>query len=102
MNLYNDGPDCSGEIVFSRLNIPNQSYESLAHKLGGAHANILRLDSYIPVWEKNYETTHSLRSFLEPRKRNSHKGNFGHVLIIGGDEGYLGAAQDAGRKRGGK
>jgi len=91
--LTNDGPDCSGEIVFSRLNIPNQSYESLAHKLGGAHANILRLDSYIPVWEKNYETTYSLRSFLEPRKRNSHKGNFGHALIIGGDEGYLGAAQ---------
>ena len=28
--LTNDGPDCSGEIAFSRLNIPNQSYESLA------------------------------------------------------------------------
>ena len=91
--LTNDGPDCSGEIVFSRLNIPNQSYESLAHKLGGAHANILRLESYIPVWKKNYETIYSLCSFLEPRKRNSHKGNFGHVLIIGGDEGYLGASQ---------
>jgi len=27
--------------------------------------------------------------------RNSHKGHFGHVLIIGGDEGYLGAARMA-------
>ena len=91
--LTNDGPDCSGEIAFSRLTIPNQSYESLAHKLGEAQANILRIDSHIPVWEKNYETSYHLSMFLEPRKRNSHKGHFGHVLIIGGDEGYLGAAQ---------
>lgn len=28
---------------------------------------------------------------LPPRAQNAHKGNFGHVLIIGGDEGYAGA-----------
>ena len=32
---------------------------------------------------------------LEPRHRNSHKGHFGHVLVVGGDEGYLGAARMA-------
>lgn len=32
-------------------------------------------------------------SFLTPRKRNSNKGDFGHVLIIGGDTGYTGAVR---------
>lgn len=29
---------------------------------------------------------------LPARKKNSHKNDFGHVLVIGGDQGYLGAA----------
>ncbi len=33
---------------------------------------------------------------LPPRPRYAHKGNFGHVLIIGGDLGYSGAARLAG------
>lgn len=33
---------------------------------------------------------------LPPRSRFAHKGNFGHVLIIGGDLGYSGAARLAG------
>jgi yjeF C-terminal region, hydroxyethylthiazole kinase-related len=33
--------------------------------------------------------------FHKRRRCNSHKGDFGHVLIVGGDEGYLGAAQMA-------
>lgn len=33
-----------------------------------------------------------LRLALQPRARDSHKGNFGHALIIGGDVGMAGAA----------
>lgn len=33
---------------------------------------------------------------LPPRRRDAHKGNFGHVLVIGGDLGYSGAARLAG------
>jgi hydroxyethylthiazole kinase-like uncharacterized protein yjeF len=33
---------------------------------------------------------------LPPRPRQSHKGDFGHVLVIGGDAGYGGAARLAG------
>lgn len=29
---------------------------------------------------------------LPPRNQNAHKGNFGHVLVIGGETGYQGAA----------
>ncbi len=31
-----------------------------------------------------------------PRRRTAHKGSFGHVLVVGGDVGYSGAARLAG------
>ena len=68
-----DGLEYSGQIEFNDLDIPFESYE----KLGDSDC---------------YKSEHHL---LSARKRNSHKGNFGHVLVIGGDEGYLGAAQMA-------
>jgi len=91
--LTNDGPDCSGKIAFSTLDIPIQSYESLFNELGEPHACILGLTNYIPARGKPLVGEDSMEMFLEPRQRNSHKGHFGHALIIGGDEGYLGAAQ---------
>jgi len=91
--LTNDGPDYSGKIVFDRLDIQYESYKSLARNLGEAHARILNLGDYITQWDRDYTRLYSLTNFLILRKRNSHKGNFGHVLIIGGDEGYLGASQ---------
>jgi len=33
----------------------------------------------------------TLMQSLKPRDQNSHKGNFGHVLVIGGDDGFSGA-----------
>ncbi len=33
----------------------------------------------------------NISKFLEKRKKNSHKGNYGHVLIIGGSRGMSGA-----------
>src|SRR5439155_23363322 len=33
-----------------------------------------------------------VRRALPPRKRSAHKGDFGHVLILAGSEGYTGAA----------
>ena len=68
-----DGCEYSGQIEFNDLDIPSESYK----KLGDSDC---------------YESEHHL---LSARNRNSHKGNFGHVLVIGGDEGYLGAAQMA-------
>ena len=32
---------------------------------------------------------------MSPRQRNAHKGEFGHVLIVGGDSGFIGAARMA-------
>lgn len=38
----------------------------------------------------------SLQKLLPPRPKDSHKGDFGHVLIIGGDYGMAGAVRMAG------
>ena len=68
-----DGLEYSGQIEFNDLDIPFESFQ----KLGDSDC---------------YKLEHHL---LSARNRNSHKGNFGHVLVIGGDEGYLGASQMA-------
>ena len=33
-----------------------------------------------------------IKSILKPRMPNSHKGNFGHALLIAGKKGKMGAA----------
>ncbi len=69
-----DGPDHCGDISFADLGVPHEVY---AHLEG----NATRLDyrAVVPM--------------LSRRQRNSHKGDFGHVLVIGGDYGMSGAAR---------
>jgi NAD(P)H-hydrate epimerase len=47
------------------------------------------------LWLELIEPRH-FRRLLEPRPRGAHKGDFGHVLVIGGWEGKGGAAAMAG------
>jgi ADP-dependent NAD(P)H-hydrate dehydratase / NAD(P)H-hydrate epimerase len=70
------GPDCCGRVFFDPLDIPARVYASqpLACR---------RID-----WNR-------LRSRLAPRKRTAHKGDFGHLLVVGGDRGYSGAVRMA-------
>jgi len=69
-----DGPACSGEVVFDGLGVPAAVYASsvLAAR---------RID-----WSKQ-------AGVLTPRSRSAHKGHFGHVLVIGGNHGFGGAAR---------
>ncbi|MEM7027608.1 MAG: NAD(P)H-hydrate dehydratase [Pseudomonadota bacterium] len=71
----NNGPEHSGTSLFNDLDVPKAIYDAL----GEADAKILDADQ--------------LLTQLPLRHLNSHKGHFGHVLIIGGDEGYIGAAR---------
>jgi NAD(P)H-hydrate epimerase len=66
------GPELAGEIVFAGLDIP-------ARCRAGEVAIMRRIDEVI------------VRKALPARKRSSHKGKFGHVLIIGGGVGMPGA-----------
>lgn len=74
-----DGPEYSGEVKFNDLDVPEEIYE----RLNKNNQSISRLE------------LEDLNHVLKPRQKNAHKGHFGHVLVIGGDEGYLGAARMA-------
>jgi len=66
-----------GEVFCEDLNLPDAAFV-------GQHAEVrrIRYDHYT--------------SLLSPRPRDSHKGDYGHVLIIGGETGYTGAVRMAG------
>ena len=71
------GPDCCGEIVFDDLGVPASVY-------AGVEACAVLDEGHTPG------------PFATPRRRAAHKGDFGHVLVVGGDQGMLGAARLAG------
>lgn len=75
--LTGDGPDCSGVVEFDDLQVPDAIYQSVA-------PSARRFDEGL------------LERYLGRRRRSSHKGEFGHVLVVGGDRGMSGAARMAG------
>lgn len=66
------GPDYCGELIFDNLQIPS----AVAHKVP---TSVKRLNISTPIFKK--------------RAKESHKGLFGHVLVVGGDIGMSGAAR---------
>lgn len=67
-----EGRSCCGELCFESLQVPLQAYspEPVAQLLGQRDLQVLG----------------------EPRDQSAHKGKFGHVLVVGGDYGFAGAA----------
>lgn len=72
-HLTGRGPAVCGELVLANLDVPDNAYSSVAPSV-----NRLQLSE--------------LESLLAPRAADAHKGDFGHVMVIGGDTGYGGAA----------
>ncbi|MFP4607889.1 MAG: NAD(P)H-hydrate epimerase, partial [Thiohalospira sp.] len=73
-----EGPDRAGEVVFHDLEVPAPVYQ-------GARPAATRLVA-----------ARELPARLPRRRRTLHKGGAGHVLVIGGDTGLLGAVRMAG------
>jgi NAD(P)H-hydrate epimerase len=71
------GRACCGEVLFDHLNVPAEVYTAVI-----SEAILL---SHGSQWQ------------LEPRYHSSHKGQNGHVLIIGGNYGMPGAVALAAR-----
>lgn len=70
--LTHDGPDNVGKLVFDQLGIPDDIFDEV-------EPSVERLD---------YEEL--IRGFPK-RRSNVHKNRFGHVLVVGGDQGMGGA-----------
>jgi len=71
--LTGRGPAYCGEVLVDQLDLPADVFEQVP-----AAAERLSLPA--------------LQSLLAPRAADAHKGDFGHVMVIGGDTGYGGAA----------
>jgi NAD(P)H-hydrate epimerase len=71
------GPEHRGDIYFSDLGVPEAVYQTTR-----------------PIAQRLVETR--MRALMRPRPRTAHKGDFGRVLIIGGDQGMPGAVRLAG------
>jgi hydroxyethylthiazole kinase-like uncharacterized protein yjeF len=72
-----DGPDSCGEIRFASLDVP-----------AGVYARV-PADAHRLEWG-------ALAARLPVRPKNSHKNRFGHVLVVGGDQGMGGAVAMSG------
>lgn len=71
------GPECCGTLAFSDLGVPPETYAAVSPASR-------RLD------------LEGVGRPLGPRSRVAHKDAFGHVLVVGGEQGYSGAARLAG------
>ena len=71
--LTGAGPDYTGDLHFSDLSVPSSV-------LASAAVSSQRLD------------LSQLKTVLPARQSTAHKGQFGHVMVTGGDSGMAGAA----------
>ncbi len=68
------GPRCCGELYFCDLGLPPTLFQRL------------------PAAVQRMALQH-LEFLLPPRPRDAHKGKFGHVLVVGADQGFVGAGR---------
>jgi NAD(P)H-hydrate epimerase len=71
-----EGPNYTGCVTFDSLKVPSAIYKEV-----------------LPI-ARRVSLEHDAAG-LAPRERNGHKGNYGHLFIIGGDHGMPGAARVA-------
>ena len=67
-----NGPDCAGFLHYADLEVADPVFAA-----------------HLPVAERL--DLPALLANLDPRQANSHKGFYGHVLVVGGDYGFGGA-----------
>ena len=76
-----EGRECGGEIVYRDLGVPE-------HVRARVKPSARRM------------AFEDCAGLLGPRRGDAHKGRFGHVLVVGGDHGFAGAARLAGEAAG--
>lgn len=76
--LTGRGPAQCGDLSYQELAVPDEVHQAM------------------PVAARRLHLPRLVGDYLPRRDRDAHKGKFGHVLVIGGDEGFGGAAAMAG------
>ena len=76
--LTGRGKQLTGQLVYDDLGVPSSLFDAME-----------------PVAVRLLEA--DLRGLIPPRPADSHKGDFGRLLVVGGDHGYAGAIQMAGQ-----
>lgn len=76
--LTGEGRERCGRLLFDDLAVPEAVYGRFEPS----------------AWRIDYDMAR--QSLLVPRARTAHKGDFGHVLVVGGETGFVGAARMAG------
>ena len=76
-----EGRECAGDIAYRDLGVPPWVLERVE-----ASARRIAFED--------------CAGMLGPRRGDAHKGRFGHVLVVGGDHGFAGAARLAGEAAG--
>lgn len=72
-----DAPTCTGDLALAALDIPDECRRTIPVQMRRMHNDLLR-------------------DALPPRRRDAHKGDFGHLLLVGGGPGMSGAIRLAG------
>ncbi|PKM44240.1 MAG: bifunctional ADP-dependent NAD(P)H-hydrate dehydratase/NAD(P)H-hydrate epimerase [Gammaproteobacteria bacterium HGW-Gammaproteobacteria-1] len=72
--LTGSGPALCGDLYFDDLAVPGAIYQR------------------VPAAARRLDWAH-FAATLAPRARDAHKGDFGHVLVVGGEAGFSGAAR---------
>jgi len=72
-----DGPEYAGTVAFNDLHVPASVYQQV-----------------VPT--SCLLTEPPLGRLAQPRIRTAHKGEHGHLLVVGGEQGMMGAVQLAG------
>lgn len=70
------GPGRSGDIILNTLDIPQELFDKVS------------VETQVIDWDR-------VKTLLPRRARDAHKGEYGHVLVIGGDYGMGGAVRMA-------
>ena len=77
-HFFPPAEDYVGELVVADISLPPFLFER-----PGLNLELVELESLVP--------------YFQPRKRDTHKGTYGHLLVVAGSRGKTGAAAMAGR-----
>ncbi len=99
--LHEDGPSvrASHTVTFTALKV-EQALPPLCDRVGELHVAQIGTPASMLADENEFwlqtAEPQGFRRLFAARKRGAHKGDFGHVLVVGGDRGKGGAAAMAG------